>query len=206
MRIDKLHDLQGDFFARYAEGFMDPEMIKLGKKHNVDKVVDFTQESFAETQFGKPESIVKNLTQVVSKSSMISMFDKPKFRDAVLTLAPKECKALADAVFELLYGKQQKGFEQMLDQLVTLKLGRWSLMSVLPFYHDPNKNWFIKPNTTKSILKYFEVDQQMIYKPRPSYSFYQEYSDFLTQLRDESDPRLSPNNAAFTGFLMMTIK
>lgn len=206
MRIDKLHDLQGDFFARYAEGFMDPEMIKMGKKHNVDKVVDFTHESFSETQFGKPESIIKSLTQVVSKSSMISMFDKPKLRDALLTLAPKERDALADAVFKLLYSDEQKGFEQILDQLVILKLGRWSLMSVLPFYFDPQNHWFIKPNTTKSILKYFEVDKQMIYKPRPSYAFYQEYSDFLTQLRDESDPRLSPNNAAYTGFLMMTIR
>ena len=206
MRIDKLHDLQGDFFARYAEGFMDPEMTKIGKKHNVSKVVDFAQGAFAETQFGKPESIIKSLTQVVSKSSMISMFDKPKFRDSVLTLAPKERELLADATFELLHGNEQKGFELMLDQLVTLKLRRWSLMSVLPFYFDPTKNWFIKPNTTKSILKYFEVDQQMVYKPRPSYSFYQEYSQFLTELRDESDPRLSPNNAAFTGFLMMTIK
>jgi len=206
MRLDKLHDLQGDFFARYSEGFMDPEMIKIGKKHNVDKVVDFAHESFSETQFGKSESILKSLTQIVSKSSMISMFDKPKFRDAVLTLAPKEREAMTDAVFELLHGNEQKGFEQVLDQLVTLKLGRWSLMSVLPFYFDPKKNWFIKPNTTKSILKYFEVDQQMVYKPRPSYAFYQEYSDFLTELRDESDPRLSPNNAAFTGFLMMTIK
>ena len=206
MRIDKLHELQGDFFARHPEGFMDPEMIKIGKKHNVDKVVDFTRESFAETQFGKPESIIKCLTQVVSKSSMISMFDKPKFRDAVLTLAPAEREVLTDAVFELLHGNQRQGFEQFLAQLVTLKLARWSLMSVVPFYFEPQKNWFIKPNTTKSILKYFEVDQQMVYKPRPSYGFYQEYCDFLTQLRDESDPRLSPNNAAFTGFLMMTIK
>lgn len=206
MRIDKLHELQGDFFARYPEGFEDPEIVKIRKKHNVDRVVDFAQESFAETQFGKPEFIIKSLTQVVSKSSMIFMFDKPKFRDAVLTLAPKEREALVDAVSELLYGNEQKGFEQILDQLVTIKLGSWSLMSVLPFYFDPHKNWFIKPNTTKLILKYFEVDQQLIYKPRPTYAFYQAYRDFLTELRDESDPRLSPNNAAFTGFLMMTIR
>ena len=206
MRIDKLHELQGDFFARYPEGFMDPEIVKIGKKHNVSKVVDFTQASFAETQFGKPESIIQSLTQVVSKSSMVFMFDKPKFRDAVLTLAPKEREALADAVYKLLYGEEQKGFEQILEQLVTVKLGSWSLMSLLPFYFNPTKNWFIKPNTTKSILKYFEVDKEIVYKPRPTYTFYREYSDFLTELRDESDPRLSPSNAAFTGFLMMTIR
>jgi len=206
MRIDKLHELQGDFFARYPDGFMDPEMIKIRKSHNIDKVVDFTQAAFSDTQFGRSESIIKSLTQVVSKSSMIFMFDKPKFRDAVLALAPDEREALTDAVFELLHGNEQKGFEQILDQLVVLKLARWSLISVLPFYFDPQGHWFIKPNITKSILKYFEVDQQIVYKPKPSYAFYKAYSDFLTELRDESDPRLSPNNAAFTGFLMMTIK
>ena len=206
MRIDKLHELQGDFFARYPEGFMDPEINKIRKKHNVDKVVDFAQEALSETQFGMPEFIIKSMTEVVTKSSMIFRFDKPKFRDGILALAPDEREALVDALFELLYGKEQKGFELILDQLVTLKLARWSLMSVLPFYFDPQKHWFIKPNTTKSILKYFEADQQIVYKPRPSYTFYKEYSDFLTELRDESDPRLSPNNAAFTGFLMMTIR
>lgn len=206
MRLDKLHELQGDFFARYPEGFISSDMPKAAKKYRIDSAVNFAQEAFSETQFGKPKFILKSLTQLVSKSSMVFMFDKARFRDSVLLLAPKEREALVDIVFELLHGNEQVGFEGVLNQLVALKLDQWPLMSVIPFYFDPHRNWFIKPNITKSILKYFEVDQQIVYQTRPSYAFYQEYRDFLTQLRDESDPWLGVNNSAFTGFLAMSIK
>ena len=206
MRIDKLFELQGDFFARYAEGFEDPELIKIGKKHNIGKLATQAQEAFSETQFGKPESIIQSMILVMSRSSMVSMFDKPKFRDGIGTLSPDERERLADAMFDLLHGDTEKGFNQFLEQLVALKLARWSAMSTIPFYYCPNVNWFIKPNTTKSILNYFEMDKELIYKPRPSYEFYRDYSAFLDELKGECDPRLSTNNAAFTGFLMMTIK
>lgn len=205
MRIDKLFELQGDFFARFPDGFDDPEMLKIGKKHNVNKLAGQAQEMFAESQFGMPEAIVKNMILMISRSSMISMFDKPKFRDAVGAISPVERELMADGLFDLLHGDKEKGFDQILEQLVVLKLGRWSLMSAIPYYFDMKENWFIKPNTTKSILKYFEMDKELVYKPRPSFEFYQEYSQFLTNLRDEADPKLSPSNAAFTGFLMMSI-
>nr|CAA6804017.1 MAG: Unknown protein [uncultured Thiotrichaceae bacterium] len=39
----------------------------------------------------------------------------------------------------------------------------------------------------------------------PSYEFYRDYSAFLDELKDRTNARLSLNNAAFTGFLMMTL-
>ena len=209
MRIDKLFELQGDFFARFPDGFDDPEMVKRVKNHNVDKLAGQAQEMFDESQFGMPEAIVKNMILMISRSSMISMFDKPKFRDSVGAISPMEREILADGLFELLHGKKvsdkEKGFDQILEQLVRLKLGRWSLISAIPYYYNMTENWFIKPNTTKMILKYFEMDKELVYKPRPSFEFYQDYSEFLTNLRDECDPKLSKSNAAFTGFLMMSI-
>lgn len=86
-----------------------------------------------------------------------------------------------------------------------MKLARWSIISILPFYYAPTKHWFIKPNTTKAILKYFEADDELVYKPRPAYEFYRDYSAFLDELKGRTDERLSPNNAAFTGFLMMSL-
>ena len=190
MRIDKLFELQGDFFARFPDGFDDPELHKRIKKHNVDRLAAQAQEMFAETQFGMPEAIVQNMILLIKRSSM-------------------EREILADGLFELLHGKKisdkEKGFDQILEQLVTLKLGRWSLISAIPYYYNMTENWFIKPNTTKMILKYFEMDKELVYKPRPSFEFYQDYSEFLTNLRDEADPKLSKSNAAFTGFLMMSI-
>jgi len=88
--------------------------------------------------------------------------------------------------------------------LLDLKLGKWTLVSALPFYYDMHKYWFIKPNTTKAILKHFGV-QNLAYQPSPTHAFYQSYSDFLLELRELADPKLSISNAAFTGFLMMSI-
>lgn len=205
MRIDKLFELQGDFFARFPDGFDDPEMVKIRKKHNVDKLSAQAQEMFSETQFGKPESIIQNMILLVSRSSMIFRFDKAKFRDGIGSISPLEREQLADHLFELLHGKKEKGFDHVLQQLVALKIGSWSMISAIPYYYDMHENWFIKPNTTKMILKYFEVDKELVYKPRPSFEFYRDYSQFLTDLRDEADPKLSISNAAFTGFLMMGI-
>ena len=205
MRIDKLFELQGDFFARYPNGFDDEAIVKIRKKHNLDKLAAQAQEAFAETKFGLPESIIQNMILTVSRSSMVFMFDRLKFRDRVGALSPVERELLVDALFERLHGDKKKGFEQMLDQLITLKLGSWSMISAIPYYYDMQENWFIKPNVTKSILKYFEMEKELVYKPQPSFAFYRDYSAFLANLRDEADPKLSPSNAAFTGFLMMTI-
>lgn len=204
MNLDKVHELEGDFFARYPEGFVDPEMVKVRKKHNVDKLVGQANEMFAPSQFGNPEMITQNMILLVSRSSMVSMFEKPKFRDAVGSSLPETREALSDGLSELLRGDEEKGFNAILDELVVMKLAKWSLISLLPFYYAPTERWFIKPNTTKAILKYFEVDD-LVYKPRPSYEFYRDYSAFLDELKDRTDERLSPNNAAFTGFLMMSL-
>ncbi len=205
MRIDKLFELQGDFFARYPDGFDDEAIMKIRKKHNLDKLAAQAQEAFAETKFGLPESIIQHMILTVSRSSMVFMFDRLRFRDGVGALSPIERERLVEALFDRLHGNKERGFDQMLDQLIKLKLGSWSMISAIPYYYDMQENWFIKPSVTKSVLKYFEMDKELVYKPRPSFEFYRDYSDFLTNLRDEADPKLSPSNGAFTGFLMMTI-
>jgi hypothetical protein len=205
MRIDKLFKLQGDFFARYPDGFEDEAIVKLRKKHNADKLASQAEEAFSESKFGMPESIIQSMILTVSRSSMVFMFDKLRFRDGVGALSPAQREWLVDALFQRLHGDKEKGFNQILEQLITLKLGSWSMISAIPYYFDMQENWFVKPSVTKSILKYFEVEKELVYKPRPSFEFYKDYSAFLANLRDEADPRLSPNNAAFTGFLMMTI-
>jgi hypothetical protein len=42
------------------------------------------------------------------------------------------------------------------------------------------------------------------YRPRPSWSFYERYRSAISDMKAHVDPSLSPNNAAFTGFLMMS--
>ncbi|MGB1256006.1 MAG: hypothetical protein ACPG51_09070 [Thiolinea sp.] len=204
MKLDKLLELQGQFLADYPEGFNDPEMQKVRKKHNVDKLTEQAQDAFTEAKFGDPEAVIQSMIQIVGRSSMVSMFEKPRFRDAVGTSLPETRELMVDGLYEFLHGNQEKGFNILLEELVTMKLAKWSLISILPFYYAPTENWFIKPNTTKAILKHFEIES-LVYKPRPSYAFYRDYSALLTEMKDNADPNLGVNNAAFTGFLMMTI-
>ena len=90
----------------------------------------------------------------------------------------------------------------MLDILVEEKQAKRSLISVIPYYFSPKKHFFIKPTTTKNILKYFEVEE-IVYKPRPSYEFYRDYTKMLKTFKKEVNKNLGDNNAKFTGFLMM---
>ena len=62
---------------------------------------------------------------------------------------------------------------------------------------------FVKPTTTKGVIKTFELDD-LVYHPRPTYDFYVRYRDAIDEMKSHVDASLSPNNAAFTGFLMMT--
>ena len=62
---------------------------------------------------------------------------------------------------------------------------------------------FVKPTTTKNVIRQFEVED-LVYRPQPTWQFYDAYRDLIAEMKALTDPSLSPNNAAFTGFLMMT--
>ena len=76
-------------------------------------------------------------------------------------------------------------------------------MTICLYHYRPEKDVFVKPTTTKNVIRQFELED-LEYRPRPSFSFYTRYRDAIHDMKAAVDPRLSPNNAAFTGFLMMT--
>ena len=84
------------------------------------------------------------------------------------------------------------------------KIAKWAVISVVPFYFAPNKEAFVKPTTAKGILAHLEV-QELTYKPAPTWEFYKGYLRLLKEIKTQVAPSLSPNNAALTGFLMVSI-
>lgn len=42
-------------------------------------------------------------------------------------------------------------------------------------------------------------------KPAPTWKFYDTFRDIVNEMKLRVDPGLSPGNAAFTGFLMMSL-
>lgn len=205
MNLKKLKLAEVAFFNRYPGGFENPEMIEIGRKHKMDKMVEFAQEGFVKRNFKLPEPIVENMIKVVSRSSMVSLFEKPKFRDFTRSLPQKDKKTLASGLEEMLHGNEQAGFETMLETLQTGKLGKWSLMTICQTYFRPEHDVFVKPTTAKGVLKYFEVEN-LQYKSTPSWAFYEEYRNVINEMKTKVHSSLSPYNAAFSGFLMISME
>ncbi|NJN52205.1 MAG: hypothetical protein HC809_10985, partial [Gammaproteobacteria bacterium] len=95
------------------------------------------------------------------------------------------------------------GFSDIVDLLGDAKLAKWSLLTICLYQYRPTKDVFVKPTTTKNVIRQFELEG-LVYNARPSWAFYERYREEIARMKKAVSPKLSPNNAAFTGFLMMT--
>jgi len=101
------------------------------------------------------------------------------------------------------HGKEQTGFESILDMLKSGKLAKWSLITVCQTYFHPRRDVLVKPATVKSIIEYFEL-KNLQYKPTPTWAFYDAYRSILHEMKSKVDQSLSPSNAAFSWFLLLS--
>ena len=205
MNLLKLKAAEKRFLNLYPGGFQSPEIQAIAKKHRIEKLVAFAQASFAKPCFKDTNSIVLNAIKLVGQSSMVSVFEKPKFRDYVRSLDAVGKQRFANSLKAQLHGVQANGFETMVELLAEAKLAKWTLLSAIPFYFRPNADVFIKPTTTKGVIAMFELEG-LSYKARPSFAFYQKYREHILAMKAALSPDVSPNNAAFCGFLMMSLE
>ncbi len=204
MNVKRLKQAETDFLFQFPKGFDDPAMDGIKKKHNVSKLIAHSQDVFQAHHFDRPGVIVDECVKIVGRSSMVSMFEKPKFRDFAKSLNGEEQEFFVQGLRERLHGKEQLGFDMMVDLLVTQKMGKWSLMSILPFYFSPEAEVFVKPTTAKKVIDILEL-KGLQYKPRPTWDFYRVFREQINEMKTKVAPTLSPNSAAFTGFLMMAL-
>ncbi len=204
MNLDKIKEAESAFLHKYPGGFENPELQVIGKKHRMSKRITQAQTFFAKSKFRDAEEICANMIKVVNASSMISLFDKPKFRDLIKTLSEKQKRALSNGLKNFIHGNQEKGFKDMLEILRSGKLAKWLLLTIIPNYYHPEQEVFVKPKTTKGVIANFELDG-LNYKPQPSWEFYQRYREIILEMKDLVDSSLTPSNAAFSGFLMIVM-
>lgn len=205
MNKAKLKEAEERFFMRYPGGFHHPEMLQIVKKHKVEKMKKLAQDSFSLDQFKSAEKIVESMYKVVSQSSLISIFEKPKFRDVVKSISDNEKEHLAHGLKEFLHGDQAFGFRLITGLLQEYKLAKWPLVTVCSVYYRPNVEVFIKPTTVKGVIKYFELEG-LKYNPTPTFEFYQAYREQIMQMKQEVGVSLQVDNAAFSGFLMISME
>jgi len=205
MNLEKLKQAESNFLQRYPGGFNHPEMLEISKKHKMEKISTLAQERFKLEMFSNPKEIIDSMIKLVNSSSMVSLFEKPKFRDFANGLDKDRKNLIVHGVKEILHGNEESGFDILVDMLKEDKLAKWTLLTVIPAYFSPNKEVFVKPTTTKNVIKYFELED-LVYKPLPSYTFYTRYRQEINGMKEKVSDLLSPNNAAFSGFLMMVME
>lgn len=205
MNLDTLKLAEARFMQHYPGGFHHPELQAIGKKHKMDRMVALAQDEFARSRFRKTDSIAESMVKIVSRSSLISLFEKPRFRDGVRTMAHAEKDILAAGLEDFLHGRQQTGFEAMTLVLAQWKLAKWPLLTLIPNYYRPHDEVLVKPTTAKGIIEYFEL-KDLAYSAKPNWDFYQRFRATILDMKHCVDASLAPSNAAFLGFLLLSFK
>lgn len=204
MNLQKLKEAEAFFLQRYPEGFADPGLVRIRKSHNVDKLSEYARRQLTRMRLTQPAGACDDLLKVVSRSSMVSRFEKPPFRQFIESLDSTDKTRFAAAFEKRLYGRnKRRGFEEICEMLGHYKLAKWSIVSAVPFYFAPRREVFVKPTTAKGIIRYLEVDD-LQYRPTPTWEFYTGYRDLIAEVKRHIAGRMTPNNAAVTGFLMMS--
>ncbi|MDR3566308.1 MAG: hypothetical protein P4N59_33405 [Negativicutes bacterium] len=163
------------------------------------------QDFFAVDRFESAANVVESMVKIVSQSSLVSIFEKPRFRDIVKVMNDGEKEHLAHGLKEFLHGDQAFGFGLMTGLLHEYKLAKWPLVTVYPIYYRPSVEVFIKPTTAKGIIEFFELTG-LKYNASPTFAFYQAFQGQIMQMKQAVHPSLQVDNAAFCGFLMMTME
>lgn len=205
MNLEKLKDYEAEFLEQYPGGFDDGIFFSSMKSFKPQKLEEFAKEALSKENFQNPSLVVDGFFKVVQKSVLVSLFDKLKLKDALATLNSYEKDMLSIELYELLYGNKKEGFEGLVEFLSEYKLAKWTIISVVPYSMKRQTEYFVKPTTAKNIIKTFELED-MIYKPRPSYEFYEKFSKALDKMKSSVDKSLSPDNVGFTAFLRISIE
>lgn len=115
MNLEKLKIIEEHFFETYTKGFEDEGLAKIVKRHNVAKLTDFAQEAFAKEKFLYPQKIVDDMIKLVSHSTMISLFEKSRFRDAMKVMSTERKELLSIGLEQMLHGSfYDKRYTQIL--------------------------------------------------------------------------------------------
>jgi hypothetical protein len=200
----KLRQAEAAFLQRYPAGFQHPDLLAIRKKHKVEQMAELARNIFVKSHFKDSEAVIEDMVRIISRASMVSVFEKPKFRDFARALSTADKKLLADGLKNFLHGNRQKGFVAMLEILAKGRLAKWSLLTIIPNYFASQQEVFIKPTTAKGVIAFFELEG-LHYDPFPDWNFYEAYRQAILEMRNKVDAALAPNNAAFCGFLMMSL-
>lgn len=204
MNENRLKIAEKRFFDLYPKGFESEELLLELKKHKVGKMTDFAVEVLSKKAMKRELETMDNIQKMISRSSLVSVFEKMRFRDLIQESDVLFKKEFVHALYTMLHVNQQAGFEQIVSLLEPYKLAKWPIVTVLLTYYNPTVEVFVKPTTVKRIIEVLELED-LTYTPKVDYVFYVKYRKAFNQMKSYVDPSLSVTNGHFSGFLMMTL-
>lgn len=205
MNLNKLLENEADFLLMYPKGFNSEAMKPIAKRHKFPQAVEFAHKVFMKSKLKNNDETIENIMKFITKSSMVSVFEKVKFKDAVKSMDNRERKNLVVAIKELLHGDEEAGFNIMIEVLTPYKVAKWPIITAFKCYYTPTADLLIKPTTVKNIIAKFELED-IVYSPKVNYAFYKKYRAYIKEMASNCSKTLSPSLAAFSGFLMFTME
>lgn len=205
MDLLKLKVAERRFLAKYPGGFLHPEIQAIAKKHRIAKLVESAHVGFKADAFGDEQAVIARAVKLVGQSSLVSVFEKPAYRDYVGSLDEHGRRRFTQALKAQLHGDAAWGFAALTELLGEAKLAKWPLLTAIPFYFRPDVEVFMKPTTVKGVIAAFGLEG-LSYSPKPCYTFYASYRERITTMKKRLSGDLAPDNAAFCGFLMMSLQ
>ncbi|WP_026068551.1 MULTISPECIES: hypothetical protein [Halomonas] len=205
MNEKKLKEAESEFLSMFPDGFENPALVQEGKKHHTSRRTKQAREFFSKEAFAFPHAVADNMVKVITQSSLVSRFEKPRLKRLVDGMTSEDRESYALALRDMLHGDQEQGFNTMVELLKRERMAKWPLITVIPYYYAPADEVFVKPTTVKGILNYYEIED-IEYDPLPTYEFYRSFRERIIRMKGKVDSALGDNNAAFTWFLLMMAK
>jgi hypothetical protein len=201
MNEKKLKEAAESFLKRYPGGFDNPVMVEISKKHKPEKMYALAKNTFDRNNFKNIEKFSEDLIRFISRASVVSVFEKTRFRDFMKNCSYQEKEQLADSLRELIHGDQEKAFLLFYDLLAPYKLAKWTLITSCAAYYSPHTEAFIKPTTVKKAIALFELEN-LKYTPMINYEFYDQYREALQKMKEIVN--ITQDCLAFGGIIMLT--
>ncbi len=205
MNAEKLKAAGAAFLSVYPLGFETPELKEQVKKHDMTRITAFAQSAFSPDALEDTEKAAEDLVRLMGRSTIVSVFEKAKFRDAVRGMTYGEREDLMGFVRELLHGHEAMGFDGLCGMLSRYGANKWPAVTAPRCYYYPDTDLVLKPTTAKNVIAQFELTE-LQYTTRPNFAFYDRYRAALQYMRARTAaPMNSYALAGYSGFLMMVM-
>jgi hypothetical protein len=185
-------------------GFDTPVLAERTKHHDMTKLIAFARRAFSPAALRNADQAAADMVSLVGRSSMVSRFEKPRFREAVRSMTRGEREELAGFAHELLHGSEARGMNGLSAMLALRQTAKWPVVTALRCYYYPDNDLIIKPTTVKGVIACFGLEG-LRYTPVPNFAFYDAYRAVLIDMRAAmAGPLRDAVLAGFSGFLMMS--